>query len=656
MSQDPESEVAALRDRLAACQKALDEARDREQLLQLAFRANPNIVAISQAETGRFVEVSDGFCETIGFERHEVIGRSSLEFELFADPEQRLQVLATVKETGRAQNVEVAVRTRDGQIRNGLFSVDLIDIHGAPYLLTIMQDMTDQLRVERDLRVKDRALESAIFGIGMTDLEARVTYVNHAILQMWGFDSKDELLGRALPEFFEGDGVYRTMEALSAGEGISGEDLGKRKDGSVFPVQFSASVIKDQGGLPLCTFGSFVDITARKKAEEERLALEVQIQNTQKLESLGVLAGGIAHDFNNLLMGVLGNADVALTDLAPESPLRKQLEDIITAARRAADLAKQMLAYAGRGKFVVEILDLEAVIGEMTHLLEVSIATGVELKFEFGQEVPPIQGEATQIRQIVMNLVTNASEAIDDGGGTVSISTGVVYCDQAELAGTYLNDNLAPGPYSYFEVKDTGSGMDEQTQSKMFDPFFTTKFTGRGLGLAAVLGIVRGHEGAVKISSAVDEGTAVRIFLPAHQGAVKSTEERSTELLTPGGGTVLLVDDEAGVRSVAKMMLERLGFQVLTASNGREALSVFKTDPERFCCVLLDLTMPEMNGEQCLGELQRIDENARVILTSGYSEQEVTSRFAGKGLAGFIQKPFRLGSLTAVLEACLKPK
>ena len=276
------------------------------------------------------------------------------------------------------------------------------------------------------------------------------------------------------------------------------------------------------------------------------------------------------------------------------------------------------------------------------------------LKCEFGQDVPPIEGEAIQIRQIVMNLIINASEAIGDRGGVISINTGVMRCDRAYLAETYPDDNLAEGLYSYFEVADTGSGMEDQTRAKMFDPFFTTKFTGRGLGLAAVLGIVRGHKGAMKISSAVGEGTTIRILLPASLCASESVEERHAEPLTSVRGTALLIDDEAAVRSVAKIMLERLGFQAVAASSGREAVEVFKADPERFLFVLLDLTMPEMSGEQCLGHLQGIREDVCVILISGYNEEEVASRFVGKGLAGFVQKPFQLSSLSEVLADCVR--
>jgi PAS domain S-box-containing protein len=633
-----------------------DDLGDPKELPSLAFQVNPSVTAISDAETGRFIEVSDGFCETSGYERDQVIGKSAFELNLFAEPEKAQLVRDTVLRTGKARDVEVAIRTSSGRIRTGLLSIDLIDVRGTPYLLTIMHDVTDQMSVERDLRIKNRALESAVFGIGMTDLEGRVTYVNEAVLQLWGYDSKEEILGRALPEFFEGDSILQTMAALRAGEGISGEDVGKRKDGSVFPLQFSASVIMDEGGIPICTFGSFVDITARRKAEEERLALEGQIQKSQRLESLGVLAGGIAHDFNNILMGVMANAELALMDLAPESPVRKNLAEIVASARRAADLAKQMLAYSGRGSFVVETLDIRTLLEEMAHLLGASIAKGVALRYEFGQDVPPCEGDATQLRQIVMNLIINASEAIGDRGGVISINTGVMGCDRAYLSETYLDEALPEGLYTYFEVTDNGEGMDDHTQAKMFDPFFTTKFTGRGLGLAAVLGIVRGHRGAVKILSAVGKGTTIRILLPAYQGTIESVEERHTKRSMSVGGTALLIDDEPAVRGAAKMMLERLGFQVVTANNGREAVDIFKADPERFLFVILDLTMPEMSGERCLGYLQRIRKDVCVILTSGFSKEEVASRFAGKGLAGFIQKPFQLSALTEVLQACVKPR
>ncbi|GAG07392.1 unnamed protein product, partial [marine sediment metagenome] len=272
-------------------------------------------------------------------------------------------------------------------------------------------------------------------------------------------------------------------------------------------------------------------------------------------------------------MAILGNADLALSGLAPESPARESLEEIEAAAKRAADLARQMLAYSGKGRFAVAAIHLRRLVEEMAHLLEASISKKAILKYDFAQSLPAIKADPTQIRQVVMNLITNASEAIGDDQGVISISTGVLECDRKYLSETYLDEQLPEGAYAYFEVADTGCGMDAKTLGKIFDPFFTTKFTGRGLGLAAVLGIMRGHNGALKVHSEPGKGTTFRVLFPCLDRPPEPSEKEAART-DPwrGSGTILLVDDEQPVRAVAKRMLERAGFTVLTAANGREAL------------------------------------------------------------------------------------
>jgi two-component system cell cycle sensor histidine kinase/response regulator CckA len=368
-----------------------------------------------------------------------------------------------------------------------------------------------------------------------------------------------------------------------------------------------------------------------------------------------VLAGGIAHDFNNLLVGILGNADLALRDLPPNSPARDNLEEIGEAAGRAADLARQMLAYSGRGRFVVETVSLMPLVQEMANLLQVALSKNAVLEYDFAEDTPCVEADATQLRQVVMNLITNASEAVGETSGVVTVATGSVFCDSEYLAGCYLADGVAEGEYAFLEVSDTGHGMDAETVAKAFEPFFTTKFTGRGLGLSAVLGIVRGHHGAMRVDSEPGHGTTFRVLLPAVGDPAPPTDQ---PVVPDGGwrgdGTVLLVDDEETVRQVGTRILERLGFRVLTAVDGEQAVSVFARDPQRVDCVLLDLTMPNMGGEETFHELRNVRRDIRVIVTSGYTEQDVTARFAGKGLSGFVEKPFTIDRLQAALRLALE--
>ena len=389
----------------------------------------------------------------------------------------------------------------------------------------------------------------------------------------------------------------------------------------------------------------------RVRGEEERQKLQLQVQQTQKLESLGILAGGIAHDFNNLLMGILGNASLALTEVHESSPARENLEQIEKSAYRAAELCKQMLAYSGRGKFVVESINLSVLIEEMVKLLEISISKKAILKLDLLKDIPNIDADPTQIRQILMNLVINASEAIGDKPGVITITSGTTKCDRNYLENIFIDDTLPEGLYAYLEVSDSGCGMDQETMKKIFDPFYTTKFTGRGLGLAAVLGIVRGHKGTIKVYSEPNKGTSFKVLLPCSEKVPNKlkTNIKHEEPLNDTG-TILIIDDEETVCKVAKQMLEALGYDVLTAINGMKGVEIFEKKSNEIKLVLLDMTMPFMDGEETFRELKKIKKDLCVILTSGYNEQEATSKFIGKGLAGFIQKPFLLGELKEKLR------
>ena len=429
--------------------------------------------------------------------------------------------------------------------------------------------------------------------------------------------------------------------------------------GQTHTVHVVKTPVKDRDGKVVGILGIFWDITDRKRAEEERKSLEAQVQHAQKLESLGVLAGGIAHDFNNLLLAILGNADLALMDMAPEAPARRNVGEIKKASQRAAELSSQMLAYSGKGRFIVEALDLSAMVEEMTHMLKVSISKKAILKYNFSKNLPAIEADATQVRQVIMNLITNASEAIGDRSGAISISTGAMEADRAYLQETYLDEDLPEGLYVCLEVADTGCGMSEETQAKLFDPFFTTKFTGRGLGMAAVLGIIRGHRGAIRIRSKFGEGTTITVLFPAIRSEASGpadegqADDGQVDEAWKCSGTVLLVDDEETVLAIGKRMLQRLGLTVLIARDGREGVDVFREHQDEIACVVLDMIMPHMDGEEAFGELRRISSDVPVIMSSGYDEERVTRRFADKDLAGFIQKPYEFQELRNAMRSVL---
>jgi len=397
------------------------------------------------------------------------------------------------------------------------------------------------------------------------------------------------------------------------------------------------------------------DVTEHKRAEEEQRKLDRKVQHAQRLESLGMLAGGIAHDFNNILMAVLGHAELAMVKLPPMSPARNALAEIITAARNAADLCRQMLTYSGRTSSALEKIDLRELVEEMLHLLKTAISKKALLNLNLDRDLIPIRGDPSQIRQILMNLIINASEAIGDRSGVITVAAGATRCDRDYLESTELGDAIPPGLYMHLEVADTGCGMDARTKARVFEPFFSTKFTGRGLGLAAVLGIVRAHKGALKVYSEPGKGTTFKILFPAltKEQEVARPPESSSLANWRGKGTILLVDDEESLIALGGRMLEHLGFDVLTASDGREAVDLYRKRAGEIDLVLLDLTMPHMDGGEAFGELRRINPDVRVILSSGYSRDDVAGRFAGKNLAGVLQKPYTLAKLTESLSAVI---
>jgi len=475
---------------------------------------------------------------------------------------------------------------------------------------------------------------------------------------------REHLIGSPFSECMEGDdrGVflarYRAFFSNPAGKSL--ETLILRSRGPAFYAHMEGAIIgtalgRQQGESVPLLFLAITDITERKWAEEKRLQLERQMQQTQKLESLGVLAGGIAHDFNNLLTVILGNASLALDELPPISPARDSLLSIEETSLRAAELCRQMLAYSGKGQCVIENIRVSDLIGEMISLLKASISKKAIFNLNLKDSLPPLRGDPSQIRQVIMNLVINASEALGEHNGAITLSTGVMECSREYLSEAFLDESLAEGSYVWLEVSDTGCGMDQTIQRRIFEPFFTTKFTGRGLGLSAVLGIVRGHKGALKVYSEPGRGTTFKVLFPAVLEE-RVLAGRSQGMKTggwKGAGTIWVGDDEESVRVMGTRMLERIGFEVLTAVDGREALDIYRARQEEIALVLLDLTMPDLDGEEAFRELRRIDPQVCVVMSSGYTESEIAPRFAGKRLSGFLQKPYTLDALTQCLRAAL---
>lgn len=640
----------------ATNQKMKHEIAEREQAENRFLSVWKNSVDGMRLtdQNGNVVAVNEAYCALVEMSPEELHGRP---FHMCYDTRISAEMLETYRQRFANRSfqtfIERQLKFRCGKVIDLEVACSFIaQDNDEPLLLSIFRDITERKRTEEILNQQSASMEASMDGMAIHDKNGNFVYLNESHARIYGYQAK-ELIGKGWHTLYDEKELRRfddeVMPVFWKAGRWHGEAVGRRRDGTTFPQEISLSRI-ETGGL-VCVVR---DITERKLEEERRKAIDRKLLDAQKLESLGVLAGGIAHDFNNLLTAIMGNAGLALM-LEPEEPLiRSYLQNIEKTSVQAADLCKQMLAYSGRGRFVIQHLDLNALIVDMQHLLQISVNKRVVLKYELADSVPAIEGDPSQMRQVVMNLVINASEAIGEKNGVVTVRTGVRPVDRTYLAETYLSPELPEGSYVFMEVSDTGCGMTPGTKAKIFEPFFTTKFTGRGLGLAAVLGIIRGHKGAIRVYSEVGQGTTFKFVIPAIEAPAEALQrELDAPLVWTGRGTILVVDDEETVRAVTSEMLNSIGFEVITACDGREGVEVFARNCERITAVVMDLTMPHMNGEEAFREMRRMRGDLKVILVSGYSEQDATARFAGKGLAGFVQKPFKLEEFRRKLRGVL---
>ncbi|MBF0407710.1 MAG: transporter substrate-binding domain-containing protein [Candidatus Riflebacteria bacterium] len=531
--------------------------------------------------------------------------------------------------------------------------------------LAIVRDITERRNFEKRLSEKEQhfqialeATHSSSFEILMRD---SVFTASNSVFAKLGY----ETVPRSLEEFFgllcdldKQKCIDCVKKQYSPEEPIFYHEF-RLCDSSGRLIWHSASgkaTEWDVNGCPTRLIGLITDISERKKAEDSRLEMERRLLHSQKLESLGVLAGGIAHDFNNLLTAILGNLDLAKLDISISSPAYPSITAATKASMRAADLTRQLLAYSGKGKFLNKLVNLSELVNEMAHLMRTSMSRSISLSMQLKSDILPIRADPSQVQQIIMNLIVNASEAIGKNNGHISISTGVQYCDSSYLAKSSCKEKAKAGEFVYLEVNDDGCGMDENTKSRLFDPFFTTKFTGRGLGMSAVLGIMNAQHGAIIVYSEVGKGSTFKVLFPSISHEEASKEKGSSDsgkrkaVSLKFAGKILVVDDEEAVAFVCQNYLKKMGIVSEIARDGLEALEMFSSSPDEYKCIILDLTMPKMDGTIVFSKVRQIKPDLKVILSSGYNQQEATQRFTGKGLAGFIQKPFQLEALRDILQ------
>ncbi len=528
-----------------------------------------------------------------------------------------------------------------------------VAIHGA------VQDVTEERRRERAVLESEQGFrtlaEAGPVGVFRTGADGHTSYANPRLLQLWGM---------TLPEFLGGwrnvvhpDDVERVTElgrvAVANGQTFRSEYRIVVR-GEERHVRVASSPVLDEGTRYAGQIGIVEDITDEVHVREQAARFEAELRHAQKLESLGVLAGGIAHDFNNLLVGVLTNASLALDALPQGAPVHDLVTNIERAAQRAADLTRQLLAYSGRGRLVVGAVDLSEVVREMADLLRTVVSKRARVVLDLARGLPDIEGDATQLRQLVMNLITNASDALGEHDGTITLRTRLAEHDEVDRADAVFGTLPDEQVLVALEVTDDGEGMDSTTMQRIFDPFFTTKFTGRGLGLSAAQGIVRGHRGVMALRSRPGAGTRFTIIMPASH---RITPAEAVRVIAPTAttsrqGRLLVVDDDESVRAVLTRLLRARAFAVEAASNGQAALDLVRAQPTAYDAVLLDLTMPVMNGRETFEALAGIAPDLPVIMMSGYSEDDMGTSGARKP-AAMLQKPFMPADVFVVLDRIL---
>ncbi len=569
----------------------------------------------------------------------------------------------------RRENLEQARRKRGHVRRDDVIVGDLTHVRlinsktfmfdGVEYIGASLVDISDVVQVERDrddaLARLQRAQEIANLGDFEADLESEVFNGSPVAMQILGFEDRDTVSVKELYSHFhpEDKGVVARSVADQLPSGSFRVEHRLHPDVGERWVYTQATVDTRDDGHAIVR-GTVQDITDRKLAELDRQQMQDKMQETQKLESLGLLAGGIAHDFNNILAGIMGNADFALLDPDLPQDVEARLRDVVAASKRASELTRQLLAYSGKGRFVIEPVDLTEMMKEMTELLNVSVSREHAMRLFLQDDLPAVEVDVTQIRQVIMNLIINAGEAIEHSNGIISITTGLQEVDENYVEAGQLSSDLLPGTYVFVEVSDNGIGMPPDVVERIFDPFFTTKFTGRGLGLAAALGIVRGHEGAIKIYSEPSRGTTFKVFLPASEAAADADTLDSQRDDWSGEGLVLVIDDDQTVRDFVKNVLGRFGYKVLSAVDGLEGMAVFSEHLENIDLILLDLTMPNMDGKETYARMREKRPDIATVLMSGYNEQDATQQFVGKGLAGFLAKPFLVADLMDMVQSALR--
>jgi len=649
--------------------KAEDELRSSQEMFRAIFDQAFQMVGLLDT-SGTLLQVNQTSVDFLGITKEQVLGRPFWETPWWKDSEagqQKLREGIAQAAQGRLVRFETIHRDHEGADHYIDFSLKPFRDREGNIKLLIPEgrDITVRKQTEKAIQEQERLFRLLFECSGDANLLIDghlFVDCNEATLKLLGAHHKEEILNTH-PSIFspkwqpDGQDSREKADAIIAMAFNQGshrfEWVHRKLDGTELPVDVMLTAVPWKGKWILHT--AWRDLTETKRAERERQSLEAQIQQAQRLDSLGVLAGGIAHDFNNLLTALLGNLNLAQMAIPSNSPAVPYLDSAESTVMRASELTKQMLAYSGKGRFVVKLHDLNLVVQEMTHLLQVSIPKKISLSLLLAENLPPIEADGAQIHQVILNLVTNAADAIGNEEGAISLATKTITLDETTLARDFPGQNLNPGDFVSLEVSDTGCGISPETMARIFEPFFTTKPTGRGLGLSAMLGILRGHQAGIRIQSKVGEGSAFLLVFQPKEGNVDPPALVKLQEPSECHATILLVDDEPMILETAQTALEAMGYHVIPARDGLEAVKLFCERQAEIALVIMDLTMPRMDGQEAFQAMLEIQPNVRVILSSGYNEQESVQKMLGHGLAGFLPKPYPLADLRKIVKDSLKP-
>jgi two-component system, cell cycle sensor histidine kinase and response regulator CckA len=638
------------------------ELEETLELYRSVVRASPDAVTATDLE-GRITAVSRRSVELYGgVDEADLLGRSALDFIAPEEHQKALANLARTLEQGVIGPVEYTVVRRDGSRFSGdLCAATVQDRDGkVTGFVATVRDVTEKKLAQAALADSEARYRTLVelSPDPVVILQGRgFAFVNAAFTRLFGFTQEDVRAGLSFLDMVpepEQPAARAQYAARLAGEVVPPTyrlDV-RAKNGRLIPCETSARLIQFEGKPADLVFVR--DVTVRVEAAEQQRRLDARLQQTQKLESLGLLAGGVAHDFNNLLMGILGNVSLLRQEVPASPTCQDGLDTIETAAQRASELCQQLLAYAGRQPPKTQRIDLGALVAETAKLLVAALPPQVRLVEQLAPQLPTLIADVTQVRQAIMNLITNAADACGDGPGVITVRTGFTECSAEFLAEHGVGSDAVPGGYAYVEVADTGAGMPPSTLERAFEPFFTTKASGRGLGLVTVRGCVRAHHAALEVKSTPGEGSRFRLLFPTDATRAQPTREARDEAPQPAAsGLVLVVDDEQLVRNVIAAVVRSEGYDVITAAQGAEALTYFREHQPRIVALVVDMRMPFMSGEEVVRAVRQLSPDMPALLTSGYHDQDLGDLLGQRAPTQFIQKPFTSEILLSSLSSLL---